>query len=117
MADLKNQGEFTMALNSINDSSSRFFVLSSAKTWSYSEMDARKMTPCTFSKQWIHLSRSLRCPPTSTMLYEMLRKWNLVSTIAVVRCRDRKMSFSFGTYPCAPMRSTWSIKKKAESMS
>lgn len=46
-------------------STSRFAVFSSYSVWSYSEMAATKMMAVTSAKQWIHLRRSLRWPPTS----------------------------------------------------
>lgn len=48
------------------------WLLSSNNVWSYSLNATQKMMEVTFSKQWIHFFRSLRWPPTSNMLQELL---------------------------------------------
>lgn len=74
----------------------RFCRLSSSSTWSYSLSATQKMIDVTASKQWIHLRRSERCPPTSTRWIESspMRKW--VSMMPTVLDRACSTSCSLG---------------------
>ena len=48
------------------DSWTRFVLLSSIRTWSYSEVEAMKKMLLTESKHWNHFCLWVLCPPTST---------------------------------------------------
>lgn len=60
----------------------------SNKIWSYSESATKKIIDVTFSKQWIHFLLSDLCPPTSTILFCVLRR-------AVFFGLEEKFSFEY----------------------
>eukprot|EP00964_Phaeocystis_antarctica_P046506 scaffold26895_cov34-Phaeocystis_antarctica.AAC.2 len=59
-------------------------------------MAVTKMHAVTLSKQWIHLRRSLRCPPTSNIVYFRSLISKCCWTMPVVRTRARSESCSVG---------------------
>ena len=86
-------------------SSMRFSLSDSTSTWSYSLSAAKNMIDVTFSKQWIHLRRSDRWPPTSTMRNVMFSSTNGYSMMPVVGTRTLSTSCSVGKQSFVAMRS------------
>ena len=69
--------------NMFFDSWTRLVLLSSNRTWSYSELEAMKRMLVTELKHWNHFCRWVRCPPTSTK-----RKGTLQEVEIIRKCRQ-----------------------------
>lgn len=87
----------TIVSKILHDSTSRFVVLSSIRTWSNALEDTKKRIDVTSSKHWNHLALCDLCPPTSTILNGIPLIMNSCSTMPFVALRAWSASCLVGT--------------------
>lgn len=80
---------------------------------SYPFKETRNRMLVTFSKQCIHLRRSLFWPPTSSRCRSCVLSLKTVSTIPIERDRQCKISWSVGRYAGSKNRSICGKKLRA----